>query len=196
MENKKFNDPKDCPLCGEKKCIPRSEYKEEFKPRPASKGTIGNYTISHSGGEYNYSHAETCPNLKQVFDKVGLLSFYVEGDSNLRSDFKSFDHYQTELNKLGFKILTKLERQDDLWAKFKVNKTNSQKKEWVTVMSIRKVTKQPEEYLVTKAKDPDTAFNHLRHKIICGEVFGYKAMDGLFQFYYDKDGKIDLFTTI
>lgn len=181
MKNKKFYDPKDCPLCGEKNCIPRSEYKKEFRPRPAPTGTIGNYTIVHSGGNYDYSHAETCPNLKQVFEKVDLLRFYVEGGSSLHSDLKSFDEYQIELNKLGFKILAKLERQIDPWEKFKANKKDSHKKEWVTVMSIRKVTKQPEEYLVTKAKDPDTAFNHLRHKIICGEIFRDKVTNKSFQ---------------
>lgn len=192
---KESEDLRNCPLCGQEKCIPRSEFKTSYRSRPAPRGTMGNYNIIHSGGEYDYAHAETCPNLKQVFDKVGLLSFYVEGDSNLHSDFESFDDYQTRLNKLGFKIIAKLERQDDIWEKFKSNKKKTQQKKWVTVMSICKVTKQSEEYLVTKAKDPDTAFNHLRHKIICGEVFGYKGNNELFQFHYDK-GNIDLFTTV
>ena len=150
-----------CPLCGEQDAVFESEYKDETIVHPAPEGTIGNFTMGHSGGEWNYSHASKCPMLRSAIRKEDLLAYHVHGypTPSTLSDLLSIDEYNEQLKQWGLEIGYSSKRVDAQW-------------EYTVFIKERSGLERKD--LFTKAKDYDTAFEYLRHRLLCGEVFSFE----------------------
>ncbi|MBP6904688.1 MAG: hypothetical protein KBB91_01360 [Candidatus Pacebacteria bacterium] len=160
----------DCPLCGSKDVITYTnpELVTDVKPVHVVSGDIhvGNYEQRYQGGGYDWSHAHVCPNLEGTFDKVGLLQFHTLGQPEvLRSDLHSIEDYESAIWKqLSLSLRIGIGRR----------KGDLDNMEWFYNAHLSNgATEIPQ--LETIAKDPDSAFNLLRHRILCGEIVrGYQ----------------------
>lgn len=158
----------DCPLCGKSDVITRSATHEETKAGPDQGGkglkrVLGNYTMATVGGEYDYSHADACPNLKQVIEKKDLLAYYLGTNNCINSDLATFDEYEEMFKEIGVVIDSK-----------NISQKTSIGKQWVVSMFLTYKGKEIKEFPAAVARTIEEAFSALRHKILCGEVIPVK----------------------
>jgi len=182
MNNKEI-ESKDCPLCGMKGCITLPERRMELKSRNDGEyGRIGNYNIITSGGEWDYSHADVCTKLENVFKKQELLEYYVTTIQTIKDTWNASD-YQLALHKIHYTIESK--------NVLDINNCN-----WTVETFIKRTGLNNDKILLTKGLFPETAFETLRYRILCGEVWelgGEKFQfhqntegDGIFKIYFIK----------
>ncbi|MBP6856116.1 MAG: hypothetical protein KBC42_02770 [Candidatus Pacebacteria bacterium] len=153
---------KDCPLCGKKNAIKLIPYERKFRANPGPKGIIGNYKIMHSGGGYDYSHAESCPKLVHAYEKKYLLQFYVDGYSDVnRSDGLDFEDYEKFFLQNNFKLEVICKR----------NSPSYSQNKWTFEASLY-FFGEPFDvvHLVSEGKEPERAFEKLKHRLLCGDL--------------------------
>jgi hypothetical protein len=171
---------KDCPLCGAKDAIPYHPPQQVTRVGRA-RVILPNINIgaclAYEGGGYDFSHAQECTKLVGVFDKELLLEYFVmDGHPRLRkSDTRTFEAYQQTLSECGFAIKYELLR----------NVTG-----WSVCMFIDSTICPESKHLATIAKNAEEAFDRLKHRLLCGEIFRHGS--GEFQLQAIEDGTIVL----
>lgn len=188
----------DCPLCGRKgviKFIPSST-----KYKGGGLGRLGDYSISHEGGYYDFSkHAKNCKalkDIKNIRNKISLIKSKSDksiSDFDVCSvDFLTFEDYQHIFKEHGFSI-TFSQKREVKKNKFSINIDSSG---WFTVMSVeskeypqQKYKKlEGSHYPEVKDKNPGNAFQMLRHLLINGEAIKIRTKDDILE-VWRWDGK-------
>lgn len=163
----------DCPLCGKKGVIFENPQKHTASFSGIS--SPRDYSTYPIGEEYQVrKHAKKCLAMQHIhpIHKEHYLMIFVNknGDTSIRiSDLHHYEAYVIALEKVGLKIDNKNVRTKK---QMKTQNRFSDNCDWEVEMFITSINKND----VCKhgphiiAKNPDTAFEKLKDRLICGEV--------------------------